>query len=315
MTSAEFAATYKVLKTTTERGARSQIAQEVALGRMVMVHHLDVGSAIERQRLRAGVGALKPSAAAQVFGVYDVDGTTVVVTHFLSTFLDLPRWLADNAMPDDAKTLVLAAIPAKAPEPPPTPAPKAPAPPASAEPKPPAAPSFTEMFGAVKGSGSVAAPQPGEFTRQFQGIKPPPTPPSPSVSPSFSPPPAPAAPSFTSPASPPPPSATPTRAGESFSQVFGGMTSPPPAAPPPAPALSPSAPRLDAVISLQPPMAPRVETPAELSTPVHPMPDLIRRHVTEDQICVLTFDRPDSAANIFDKATLAELNDHINHIL
>ncbi len=45
------------------------------------------------------------------------------------------------------------------------------------------------------------------------------------------------------------------------------------------------------------------------------MPELIRRHVTDDQICVLTFDRPDSAANIFDRATLAELNEHINYVL
>src|SRR4026207_1236044 len=62
-------------------------------------------------------------------------------------------------------------------------------------------------------------------------------------------------------------------------------------------------------------VAPRAETPVELLNPVQPMPDLIRRHVTEDQICVLTFDRPDSAANIFDRATLAELNEPINHIL
>jgi len=33
----------------------------------------------------------------------------------------------------------------------------------------------------------------------------------------------------------------------------------------------------------------------------------IRREITEDQICILTFDRPDSAANIFDRATLEEL--------
>jgi 3-hydroxyacyl-CoA dehydrogenase/enoyl-CoA hydratase/3-hydroxybutyryl-CoA epimerase len=45
------------------------------------------------------------------------------------------------------------------------------------------------------------------------------------------------------------------------------------------------------------------------------MPELIRRHVTDDHICVMTFDRPDSAANIFDKATLDELNSHINYVL
>lgn len=44
-------------------------------------------------------------------------------------------------------------------------------------------------------------------------------------------------------------------------------------------------------------------------------PELIRRLVTDENICVLTFDRPDSAANIFDKAALMELSDHINYVM
>src|SRR5678815_2788852 len=58
-----------------------------------------------------------------------------------------------------------------------------------------------------------------------------------------------------------------------------------------------------------------VEAPVEPSTLVQTAPDKFRRHVTDDQICVLTFDRPDSAANIFDRDTLAELNEHINYVL
>ena len=42
--------------------------------------------------------------------------------------------------------------------------------------------------------------------------------------------------------------------------------------------------------------------------------ELIRRHITDDNICILTFDRPDSAANIFDQATMLELNAHLNVI-
>ena len=42
--------------------------------------------------------------------------------------------------------------------------------------------------------------------------------------------------------------------------------------------------------------------------------ELIRRHVTDDNICILTFDRPDSVANIFDRATMLELNAHLNVI-
>lgn len=44
------------------------------------------------------------------------------------------------------------------------------------------------------------------------------------------------------------------------------------------------------------------------------MPAVIRREITDDQICVLTFDRPDSAANIFDRATLDELARHVEAI-
>ncbi|NDE98854.1 MAG: hypothetical protein EB034_11350, partial [Verrucomicrobia bacterium] len=40
----------------------------------------------------------------------------------------------------------------------------------------------------------------------------------------------------------------------------------------------------------------------------------IRREVTADAIAILTFDRPDSAANIFDRATLEELNAHLDAI-
>jgi 3-hydroxyacyl-CoA dehydrogenase/enoyl-CoA hydratase/3-hydroxybutyryl-CoA epimerase len=40
----------------------------------------------------------------------------------------------------------------------------------------------------------------------------------------------------------------------------------------------------------------------------------IRRGETDEQICVLTFDRPNSSANVFDKATLLELNEHLTAI-
>ena len=39
---------------------------------------------------------------------------------------------------------------------------------------------------------------------------------------------------------------------------------------------------------------------------------MIRRETDEDHICVLTFDRPNSGANIFDAATLDELNEHLD---
>ena len=41
---------------------------------------------------------------------------------------------------------------------------------------------------------------------------------------------------------------------------------------------------------------------------------MIQRETGEDRICVLTFDRPESGANIFDAATLSELDEHITAI-
>jgi 3-hydroxyacyl-CoA dehydrogenase / enoyl-CoA hydratase / 3-hydroxybutyryl-CoA epimerase len=40
----------------------------------------------------------------------------------------------------------------------------------------------------------------------------------------------------------------------------------------------------------------------------------IQREISEAGIAILTFDRPDSAANVFDELTLAELNDHLNFL-
>src|SRR5947207_3841321 len=52
---------------------------------------------------------------------------------------------------------------------------------------------------------------------------------------------------------------------------------------------------------------------------VIPMPavatgSMIRREIGEDHICLLTFDRPESGANIFDAATLDELNEHLDFV-
>jgi 3-hydroxyacyl-CoA dehydrogenase/enoyl-CoA hydratase/3-hydroxybutyryl-CoA epimerase len=41
---------------------------------------------------------------------------------------------------------------------------------------------------------------------------------------------------------------------------------------------------------------------------------MIQREIGDDHVCVLTFDRPESGANIFDAATLDELNEHLDAI-
>lgn len=41
---------------------------------------------------------------------------------------------------------------------------------------------------------------------------------------------------------------------------------------------------------------------------------MIRREIGDDKVCLLTFDRPESGANIFDAATLSDLNQHVDLI-
>ena len=41
---------------------------------------------------------------------------------------------------------------------------------------------------------------------------------------------------------------------------------------------------------------------------------LIQREIGNDHVCVLTFDRPESGANIFDAATMSELSEHVDAI-
>src|ERR1043166_2745965 len=56
----------------------------------------------------------------------------------------------------------------------------------------------------------------------------------------------------------------------------------------------------------------RIETKPVLTAP--PKAQAILRQITDDQICILTFDRPNSAANIFDKAALQELDRHLDFV-
>ena len=41
---------------------------------------------------------------------------------------------------------------------------------------------------------------------------------------------------------------------------------------------------------------------------------MIRREIDDDRVCLLVFDRPESGANIFDAATLEDLNEHLDAI-
>ena len=130
MTSTEFAARYRLLKNVATRGARSFLAQQVELGRMVMVHYLDSEKPEERAVTLARLGALTPPARSKLLEIADVDGSPVAVTLFLSSFVDFATWL-DAVSP---------ALPAPPPLPPPA---------TVAQP---------------------AAPAPGDFTQAFQKL-------------------------------------------------------------------------------------------------------------------------------------------------
>src|SRR3954468_11094687 len=99
MTSTEFAARYRLLKNVATRGARSFLAQQVELGRMVMVHYLDSEKPQERAATLARLEALRPPARSKLLEIADVDGSPVAVTLFLSAFVDFATWL-DSVSPD-----------------------------------------------------------------------------------------------------------------------------------------------------------------------------------------------------------------------
>jgi hypothetical protein len=163
MTSTEFAARYRLLKNVATRGARSFLAQQIELGRMVMVHYLDSGTSHERAATLARLEALRPPARGKLLEIADVDGSPVAVTLFLSSFVDFGTWL-DSVSPDQ-------------PAPPPLP------PPVIAAPVTPVPGDFTRAFQGLDtpAPGVVRAPVPnveqrpaapppraaGDFTRIF----------------------------------------------------------------------------------------------------------------------------------------------------
>jgi 3-hydroxyacyl-CoA dehydrogenase / enoyl-CoA hydratase / 3-hydroxybutyryl-CoA epimerase len=74
--------------------------------------------------------------------------------------------------------------------------------------------------------------------------------------------------------------------------------------------------------SLAIPLAVAISSPLGIARKrgkIFPMPavataPMIRREIGEDHICLLTFDRPESGANIFDAVTLYDLNEHLDFV-
>src|SRR5579864_6332792 len=166
MTSAEFAARYRVLKQVAERGARTHVAQQLELGRIVLVHYLDRGGPGAGAQLLTRVRALPASAQEKVIETVIVDDTPVVVTLFATALEDLASWVSHQE--------------ATAPEPRSAPVSDVPLENASSTARTPGA--FTSVFGAVESTSKPDAPSPpsaapaapapnpaapGEFTRVF----------------------------------------------------------------------------------------------------------------------------------------------------
>ena len=105
MTSTEFAAKYRLLKNVATRGARSFLAQQVALGRMVMVHYLDAEPAAERGNAVARLEGLARPARDKLLELVNVDGSPVAVTLFISSFVDFSSWLDQVAGPASTEQL------------------------------------------------------------------------------------------------------------------------------------------------------------------------------------------------------------------
>src|SRR3954454_24800619 len=93
MTSTEFAARYRLLKNVATGGARSFLAQQVELGRMVMVHYLDSETPEQRAQTLARLAALRPPARDKLLEIADVDGSPAAVPLFITSFVNFASWL------------------------------------------------------------------------------------------------------------------------------------------------------------------------------------------------------------------------------
>ena len=169
MTRAEFDARYELI----DQVADGRVTTHHALhqsGAVVMVHFLGGGADFQASVLdgvrRLGRGA----SEGKVLYLHEVEGQTVVVTRFLTDFVSLDQWFADQGIPlasgegregggQAAVTRELGADPGSFADPvppsePAAPPPREPAPPPQSEPSPP----------------PRAPDAPGEFTRMFSPL-------------------------------------------------------------------------------------------------------------------------------------------------
>lgn len=160
--SEDFNARYRLLKcVAVDEGIRSHNAQELATGRVVMVHLADAAGPDDVDRLRAMLTRLPGADKNRVLETATLPSGFAIVTEFLAGLTSFPSWLAARVTPSELPSV---AEPRVAPPVEVAPAPVTPAvelaPPVAATPEAPAAPgAFTQMFGAPRVP-SAASPWP-----------------------------------------------------------------------------------------------------------------------------------------------------------
>ena len=247
----DFSARYRLLKCiAVDGGLRTHSAQELATGRVVMVHLADAAGPEAVEQLRAQLARLTGADKNRVLETATIPAGFAIVTEFVTTMTSFVGWLAERS---GGATIPPAAPPPLAPivqpvAPPIVPAVAAPPAPVGEAPG-----SFTALFSTPMAAAPMAAvPAPA------------PQPPTPAPQP-----PAPQAPAPQPPAPQLPPEPPAPEAG-SFTMMFGGpMGAAPTTEQRPAKAVPP--PVLTPPIFTPPVMTPPVVTPPMLTPPSAPI--------------------------------------------
>lgn len=93
----DFNARYRLLKcVAVDDGLRTHNAQELATGRVVMVHLADAAGPEDVERLRAQLGRLAGSDKNRVLETATLPSGFAIVTEFLTGLTSFPAWLAQR---------------------------------------------------------------------------------------------------------------------------------------------------------------------------------------------------------------------------
>ena len=104
--SEDFNTRYRLLKcVAVDDGIRSHNAQELATGRVVMVHLADAAGPEDVDRLRAALTRLPGAVKNRVLETATLPSGFAIVTEFLPGLISFPSWLAARVPPGEAPAL------------------------------------------------------------------------------------------------------------------------------------------------------------------------------------------------------------------